>query len=379
MKRSLSIHARLFLGFASALAVCAALMVAIIYGGMRFLPSYGFSDTVIVDPSDVTDVLPGKRLPASGGHADISSKEDVWNTVLLISVGGVLVVGALGLTAGWFLSKRLLAPLHTINEAARKAAAGNLSDRIGATGPPDELHQLADTFDEMLARLEESFAAHQRFAANASHELLTPLATTRAALQVAGDSPAPEELAELLPMLRETNDRNIAVVRALLDLASADQALFDTGPVDVSALARGVAEECGPRAAAAGLTLDSDIEPSCASPGNTTLLRQLLLNLLDNALTHNVPGGSAHLSVSGTERVTVEVTNTGPHLEQAQVDRLFEPFYRAAPRITSDRSGHGLGLALVRSITLAHHGTLTATALPTGGLTLRVELPRTAR
>ncbi|MER7172280.1 sensor histidine kinase [Streptomyces mesophilus] len=375
-RRTLSIHARLFLGFACALAACAALMVAIIYVGMRFLPTYGFMDTVVVDPSQVTDVAPGRRLPASGEHPDITTKEDVWNTVLAVSAGGVLVVGALGLGVGWFVSKRLLAPLGTINEAARKAAEGNLGERIAATGPPDELHQLADTFDEMLDRLEESFAAHRRFAANASHELLTPLATTRAALQVAGDAPSREELAELLPMLRETNERGIRIVHALLDLASAQNAAFEPAPVDLSALLGAAVAERSAQASSYGIELSTEIEPGRTVSGNAVLLRQLTLNLLDNALTHNAPGGSAHIRLSQTDRTVLEVSNTGPHVTKTQLARLFEPFYRAEERVASARKGHGLGLAIVRSVTAAHHGTLHATANPAGGLTIRVELPR---
>ncbi|MFF4179065.1 sensor histidine kinase [Streptomyces sp. NPDC001750] len=402
--RTLSIHARLFLGFGTALGGCAALMVVIIYTGMRYLPTYDFSTTVIVPPGS-TATEPAVRLPPGPSPqpwptpspgpglkpgtktrtlGDVSSKEDVWNTVLLVSAGGVLLVMTVGLGAGWLLSKRLLTPLHTIGEAAAKAADGNLQDRINADGPEDELKQLADTFDTMLARLEESFAAHQRFAANASHELLTPLATTRAALQIAGDNPSGAEFAELALVLRETNERNISVVRALLDLAGADHAPFDPDPVDLAELTDRAAAERSERATELGIRLDVDSEDDCAAhaaceiAGNATLLRQLVLNLLDNALDHNTPdNGSVHLAVFRERDTTVvlEVENTGPQVDEAVVGRLFEPFYRARPRVGSDRSGHGLGLAIVRSITSAHHGTVTAAAHPRGGLTVRVELP----
>ncbi|WP_329561168.1 HAMP domain-containing histidine kinase [Streptomyces uncialis] len=389
-RRALSIHGRLFLGFGGALGVCATLMVAIIYVGMRFLPTYDFSTTVIVPDGPFPHASPGPAVashfpldPASPRsrtmeRADsISSEEDVWNTVLLVSAGGVLLVMALGLGAGWLLSRRLLAPLHTIGEAAARAADGNLTGRIHARGPEDELKRLADTFDTMLARLERSFAAHQRFAANASHELLTPLATTRAALQVAAGAPAGEELTELTRLLQETNERNISVVRALLDLAAADHAPFDPDPVDLADLAEGAAADRAGRAAERGVRLTVDAEADCEVMGNAALLRQLVLNLLDNALTHNVTeAGSVHLSVvqDGTT-VVLEVDNTGPYVDGAVVDRLFEPFYRVRSRVGSDRSGHGLGLAIVRSIAASHRGTATATANPTGGLTLRVGLP----
>ncbi|MFH8615273.1 sensor histidine kinase [Streptomyces sp. NPDC017979] len=387
--RTRSIHARLFLGFAGALVACAVLMVAVIYTGMRFVPTYDFRDTVVVSDADVrrpvpyvgepfpeTSVPPG-LLPGPRVDGSISSKEDVWNAVLWLSVCGLLLVTAIGLAVGWRLSKRLLAPLGDISRAAAQAADGQLQYRIAADGPADELKQLADTFDTMLARLEESFAAHQRFAANASHELLTPLATTRAVLQIAAADPSGEEFAELAPMLVETNERNITVVQALLALASADHAPFDPEPVDLTALAADATAERAAQATTADLRLTADVEPGCTVPGNATLLRQLLLNLVDNALTYNEPGGSVHLAVlRDDEAVVIDVENTGPLVDDVVAGRLFEPFYREQSRVTSDRSGHGLGLALVRSIARAHHGTATARANPDGGLTVRARLPR---
>ncbi|MGW1278239.1 sensor histidine kinase [Streptomyces tsukubensis] len=391
--RTRSIHARLFLGFAGALAVSAVLMVAVIYTGMRFVPTYDFRDTILLsDPGGPdraadtdratgngetfaeTGFPPGaEQWPAADGT--IRSKEDVWNTVLWLSAAGLLLVMAIGLAVGWRLSKRLLAPLGVISRAAAKAAGGQLQYRINAEGPADELKLLADTFDTMLARLEESFAAHQRFAANASHELLTPLATTRAVLQIAAADPSGEEFAELVPMLVETNERNITIVRSLLALAAADHTPFDPEPVDLTALAADVAAERTAQAAAAELCIAVDTEPGCTVPGNTTLLRQLLLNLLDNALAYNEPGGSVHLAVLRENGIVIEVENTGRYVDALAARRLFEPFYRPRPRVTSDRSGHGLGLAIVRSIVHAHHGTVTAHSNPGGGLTVRAKLP----
>ncbi|MFK0292452.1 sensor histidine kinase [Streptomyces sp. NPDC090442] len=398
--RTLSIHARLFLGFGGALAACSALMVAIIYVGIRYLPTYDLTTSVKAPPptSFTPGATPGTQPPKTlhkGQPLDTSGlirdKEDVWSTVLLVSVGGVLLVLAVGLGAGWVLSRRLLAPLHTINRAAAKASEGDLSYRINAVGPADELKQLADTFDTTLGRLEESFAAHQRFAANASHELLTPLATTRAILQMAGSEPSRDEFAELVPMLRETNERNIRVVQELLQLAVADQAIPDAEPVDLAELAEGVVNATaaeqpdgtdgmdeGEGAAGVSVTFAtaSTVAAACRVHGSATLLRQLVINLVDNARTHNVPGGTVRVRVDNhADQVVLEVTNTGPMVAPEVVGRLFEPFYRARPRVASDRTGHGLGLAIVRSIVRGHHGTVTAQAQPTGGLHVRVTLP----
>lgn len=382
-RRTPGIHGRLFLWFAGALGASGILMVAVIYMGIRFVPTYDLTTPVNAPSGDpgqayAQPVSPGQRsgFAAADQGGKVRTKEDVWATVLAVSVTGMLLVMAAGLAAVWFLSRRLLAPLHTISQAAAKAKDGDLRYRINADGPDDELKRLADTFDAMLVRIEGSFAAHQRFAANASHELLTPLATTRAILQVATDDSTGEELAELAPMLVETNERNITIVKALLELAEADHAQFDPGPVDLAALAAGAAGERAPRAEAEGVGLGLETETEgCAVSGNSTLLRQLVLNLLDNALTHNVPQGSVRLAVHRDTAVVLEVANTGPRVDADLVDRLFEPFYRVRTRLAGDRSGHGLGLAIVRSIAVAHHGSVTATANPDGGLTVRVELP----
>ncbi|RLU81845.1 two-component sensor histidine kinase [Streptomyces griseocarneus] len=363
-------------------------MVTVIYVGIRFLPTYDLTARVdapglVAAPTPgeqprtnpQTGLTQGRPIDATGLIRD---KEDVWSTVLAVSVGGVLLVTAVGLAFGWVFSRRLLAPLHSINRAAAKAGEGDLSYRIDAQGPRDELKQLADTFDTTLARLEEAFAAHQRFAANASHELLTPLATTRAALQLAATDRSGESFRELLPMLTQTNERNIRVVDELLALAAADQVEFDAEPVDLAELVGDVIEEQrGAGADGPSLTFVTDGTGRMVR-ANATLLRQLAVNLVGNAMTHNVPDGSAFVNVTvrGEEErdVVLEVANSGPEVDPAIVDRLFEPFYRARPRVGSER-GHGLGLALVRSVARAHGGSATAKARPRGGLVVRVRMP----
>ncbi|MFD3696102.1 sensor histidine kinase [Streptomyces sp. NPDC058646] len=393
--RRLGIRGRLFAGFAGALAVCAALMVTIIYVGIRYVPTYdipvrlastgpmppsfqGSEGPSGPDPqtreSPQTGQVPAKGSPYEGAAAtkSVRTKQDVWAAVLGVSTAGVLVIMAVGLGAGWVVSRRLLAPLHEVSRAAAKVRDGNLSYRIDADGPDDELRQLADTFDGMLERLEESFAAHQRFAANASHELLTPLATTRAILQIAAEDSSGEELAELAPMLRETNERNIAVVRALLDLAGAEHAPFDPDPVDLTALVRQTAREREFSAGQRDVVVRVHAAAGAEVPGNAALLRQLVTNLLDNAIGHNTPGGEVRLAVRQGDGIVLEVENTGPRVDGACMERLFEPFYRVRPRVGA---GHGLGLAIVRSIAAAHRGSVTAETRPEGGLNVRARFP----
>ncbi|GGW95930.1 sensor protein CutS [Streptomyces malachitofuscus] len=379
-------------------------MVTIIYVGIRYLPTYDLAAPYAVPrPSPVTaQPYPPVRGPQvspdqpvtdevrqASRTADITGlvrdKEDVWSTVLAVSVGGVTLVMLLGLGVGRHLSRRLLAPLAAISKAAAKAGEGDLAYRINAHGPKDELRQLADTFDTTLRRLQESFEAHRRFAANASHELLTPLATNRAILQVAAADPGGKEFAELVPMLVETNERNITIVNELLQLAAAGQVRYDADPVDLAALTAEAIEELRSQAPGIEITQDlpDDSGADCEMAGNEVLMRRVVANLLDNACVHNIPQGSVHVSVrtesdpaSGifADTLVLEVDNAGPGVDPDTVDRLFEPFYRARPRIAGDR-GHGLGLAIVRSVIHAHRGTIGAEPNASGGLRVRVTLP----
>ncbi|PRY34903.1 HAMP domain-containing sensor histidine kinase [Umezawaea tangerina] len=372
------IRTRLLLGFVVALVVAGGLVVAVVYVGIRFVPTYE-----LVPAHPIGDEIPSAGASPEGRATTMTtialrSKQDVWSMVLATSAVGMLLVVVVGLVAGRLVVRRLLAPLGAISRVAAATATGDLEQRVNAGGPPDELRDLADTFDSMLDELQELFAAHRRFAANASHELLTPLATTRSILQVAMSGGSAEELAELAPMLLATNERNITIVTALLQLAGAEHERPDAELVDLGDLVRLVAADHTATAQERDVRLHVDRDQECTVTGSTPLLRQLVHNLLDNALTYNVPGGQVDLSVRhDRDSVVLEVRNTGPLVTPGTTDRLFEPFYRAErSRIRSGSSGHGLGLAIVRSIVHAHQGGATAVGNAGGGLTVRVELPR---
>jgi two-component system sensor histidine kinase VanS len=167
--RLLSLRSRLFLAFVVALVASGALMVTIVYLGMRFVPTY----ELVPAMAHTGGPLPpaANKLP---GPVVVRSEQDIWTMALATSVAAMLLVTVVGLTVGRVVVRRLLAPLQAVNRAAATAGTGHLDHRINATGPADELKELADTFDAMLDELQELLAAHQRFAANASHELLTP-------------------------------------------------------------------------------------------------------------------------------------------------------------------------------------------------------------
>jgi len=284
----------------------------------------------------------------------------------------LLVFGLLG---GWLLAGRMLAPLTRITDATRMAANGSLSHRVRLPGRRDEFRELADAFDAMLTRLEAQVIEQQRFAANASHELRTPLAITRTLLDVAGNDPN-GDTGELVERLHAVNTRAIDLTEALLLLSRADQRSFIREHVDLSLIAEEATETLLPLAERRGLTIETsgDMSPTV---GSHALLLQLTTNLVQNAIVHNLPErGTVWVSTSVRPRsVAVTVENTGEKLTPQVVSKLAEPFLRGTERIRTDHAGVGLGLAIAKSITQAHDGTLTLTPRVAGGLRVTVQLP----
>jgi two-component system sensor histidine kinase VanS len=280
-----------------------------------------------------------------------------------------------GLVGGWIVAGRMLAPLVRITAASRAATAGSLSHRIDLEGRQDEFRELADAFDAMLARLERQVAEQQRFAANASHELRTPLAITQTILDVASDDPNPDP-AELVDRLRAVNARAVHLTESLLVLSRADQHLFTDELVDLSLIAEEAAETLLPLAEKHGVSIQTSGDPAPAV-GSQALLLQLTINLLHNAIAHNVPDqGNVWVTTSAQAAgVVLTVENTGEHLPSSVVATLTEPFQRGNDRVHDDHAGAGLGLAIVQRITQAHGGDLTLTARSSGGLHVTVRLP----
>ncbi|RFU86849.1 sensor histidine kinase [Streptomyces triticagri] len=280
-----------------------------------------------------------------------------------------------GLVGGWFLAGRMLAPLDRIAHATRTAATGSLSHRIRMPGRKDEFRELADAFDTMLAQLEAHVAEQQRFAANASHELRTPLAISKTLLDVARADPN-HDTGELVDRLHTVNSRAIDLTEALLLLSRANQRSFTREHVDLSLVAEEAAETLQPLADKHGVAVETsgDITPTSGSPA---LLLQLSLNLVHNAIVHNVPERGTVRVHTGARpgAVVLTVENTGERLTPERIATLTEPFRRGTERIHTDQAGVGLGLAIVRTITEAHDGTLTLTPRPAGGLCVTVELP----
>jgi signal transduction histidine kinase len=288
---------------------------------------------------------------------------------------GLVAVAALG--AGWLVAGRALQPLHAITATARRVADRSLHERIALDGPQDELKELADTFDDMLARLDQAFAGQGRFVANASHELRTPLAVNRTLLEVAlADPSASADLRQVGSTLLAVNQRSERTIDGLLLLAKGEHSVVDARPVDLADVVRHVAGQLSAEAARTGVSLTRRLDPAIAV-GDPVLVERLVTNLLENAIRHNAPDGWVAVSTGRARepgRAQLEVANGGEVIPPYEVDELFEPFRRRRDQRLSSR-GAGLGLSIVRSVVAAHGGSVYAVAPASGGLVVRVTLP----
>ncbi|BDM71007.1 sensor protein CutS [Streptomyces nigrescens] len=330
--------------------------LTLLYGGMFLVAGV------------VIDALIGDCLRAHGAL----TLDDFVHRSLLALLGLTVVAFAFG----YAMAGRVLSPLGRITRTAQRVAGSDLHRRIELGGPDDELKELADTFDEMLDRLDRAFESQRRFVANASHELRTPLAINRTLLEVQlADPDASPELAQLGKTLLATNERSEQLVEGLLLLARSENRVVDKKPVDLSEVAAQAVDQLREEAQAKGVVLRG-VRQQVFVQGNGVLLERIALNLVQNAVRYNVPEGWVEVSTEPQPGCAVlVVTNTGPVVPAYEVENLFEPFRRLRTERTGSDKGVGLGLSIVRSVVRAHDGTITAEPREGGGLTLRIELP----
>jgi signal transduction histidine kinase len=299
---------------------------------------------------------------------------------LLYQSGIALAIMAVAsIWLGWLIAGRALSPLRTITNAARDISASNLHRRLALDGPDDEVKQLANTFDDLLGRLEASFDAQRQFVANASHELRTPLTLERTLVEVALADPD-----ATIDTLRATCERVLAVgeqqerlIEALLTLSRSQRGLDRHEPFDLAEVATGILETRGPEATSRGLHVDTSLNPASTS-GDQRLGERLVANLIDNAARHNIPGGRIDVATTTTDagRAVLIVQNTGPLISPDDLDRLYQPFQRASADRNGDQDGLGLGLSIVHAISAAHGATIATRARPNGGLEIEVTFPQ---
>ncbi|MBS1843410.1 MAG: HAMP domain-containing histidine kinase [Actinobacteria bacterium] len=336
------------------------------------------------DSTGVNVIVPeGSRTQKTGPnveleiryHEAIQRSTDALHQGLLRTVIVLAGMTLVSLALGWLVAGRVLRPLRVMTATTRQISERNLNERLALTGPRDELKELADTIDGLLARLETHVAEQRRFAANASHELRTPLAVTQSILDVARNDPDRDN-GELVERLHAVNSRAIDLTQALLLLTRADQRSFEREPVDLSLMAEEATETLLPFAAERNIAIETAGGPA-PTIGSEALLLQLATNLVQNAIVHNLPeSGTVWVTTgAGPQGATLVVENTGEELAPELVATLAEPFLRGSERVRTGQSGVGLGIAIVKSIAEAHDGTLTLAPREGGGLHVTVRLP----
>jgi signal transduction histidine kinase len=266
-----------------------------------------------------------------------------------------------------------LRTLRTMNTRAREITEENLHERLGEDRRDDELGDLAQSFDELLARLERAFDSQRRFVANASHELRTPVTLARTLVEVALADPdaSAESLRHVCERVLVSTEQQERMIEALLTLARSQAGVESGVEVDLAEI---VGDTLLAREARlAGIEVQSDLQPGVVS-GDPALLERLVANLVDNAVLHNA-GAERWIRVQTGQtdgRPFLRIVNGGVVIPQEQVQELFEPFRRLEEDRVAGDGGLGLGLSIVQAIATAHEADLTAVARPEGGLAIEL-------
>ena len=315
---------------------------------------------------------------AQAGSAQAAQRAADSHQLLVNSGIALAIVAVLAILAGWLVAGRMLRPIRTITRTARRISSTSLHERLALDGPQDELKELGDTLDDLFRRLDAAFDAQRHFVANAAHELRTPLTAERTLLQVALDDPDTTIAAwrSTAKKALASSDEQARLIEALLTLASSETGLDGHEPVDLAATVNGTLIDLQPEIDRLGIHIDQATTPAPLE-GDPLLVERLVANLLTNAVRHNIVDGRVEVVTAVNEgKAVLSVTNTGPLIPPAEVDRLFQPFQRLDPRRAQYKDGHGLGLSIVRAIATAHQASISAHPMPNGGLAVSVVFPQ---
>jgi signal transduction histidine kinase len=305
----------------------------------------------------------------------VQQRAEIRHQLLVKSGMALAIMSVVSVVLGWLMAGRVLRPLRTMTDSIQLISARNVHERLAVTGPRDELKDLADTVDGLLGRLETALDSHKRFVANAAHELRTPLTLEHALLEEAVIDPEAtvDSYRARFEDLMVVSEQQAQLLESLLVLATSERGLDRLERVDLSELAGNVLHAAEPRARKQGLEVVARISPARVT-GDPVLIERLVANLVENAMSYNVPDGRVEVTI-GTEGAGsfLMVANPGPQVPPEVVGRLLHPFQRLDR--SADDGHHGLGLSIVQAIAVAHSADLTVLAQPAGGLAVRVVFP----
>lgn len=317
-----------------------------------------------------------RRITEAIQEQAVRQHAEIMHQLLVRSGAALAIMSVIAAALGWLVAGRVLRPLQTMTTSIQHISARNMHERLAVTGPRDELKNLADTVDGLLGRLEAALDSHKRFVANAAHELRTPLTLEHALLEEAVIDPdaTADSFRAQFEQLMVVSEQQARLLESLLVLATSERGLDRVESVDLSGLTGDVLRAAEPETRRQDLAVATEARPARVT-GDPALVERLVANLVDNAISYNVPDGRVEVA-TGTEGVRsfLSVTNTGPPVPPEMVDRLLSPFQRL-DRTADDDGHHGLGLSIVQSIAAAHSADLTVRARLEGGLAIRVLFP----
>jgi signal transduction histidine kinase len=352
----------------------ASIMVGAIYVGLRYsLQNQNISAMVIQFPGGQTFIQADQ---AQVVQALVNQR--ALNALRLYSFAALLALFFMSLAVGWLVSGRMLRPIGEITATVRQIQASDLSRRIDLGGPEDELRRLADTFDNMLGRLDDAFEGQRQFIHEASHELRNPLAVIRTNLEVTLADPdaSAEELRRTAEIVERSTERMARLVDDLLVYARKGTLSLERDPVDVAGLVADATEEFLAPAEAAGIHLGGEAPAGLWVIGDRLALRQAVANLLANAVRLS-PADTTVRVRAGREGpwVWIAVEDEGPGIDPADHDRVFQRFWRGDAGLGRGQGRSGLGLTIVRQIAEAHGGEVKLVSTPGHGAAFALWLP----
>jgi heavy metal sensor kinase len=298
-------------------------------------------------------------------------------------MGLLILCSVAAMVAAWagsaWLARRVLEPLAVLSRTAEKISASSLRTRLNLDAPYEEFRQLAEAFNAMLDRLQKASESQRSFVDSAAHELQTPLTVLRGNLEVSLQKMrTAEEYREALITNLEQVERLMALTKSLLTLArfAGDRPPIQLAPLVLEPLLRELIEDLVPLAEDRMIRLTLECEPVLPVQADAQKLKQLIINLLDNALRYTDPGGAVAVRLSGTpDEVCIAVQDTGQGIEAAHLPHLFERFYRVDHSRTRDVGGTGLGLSIVKEIADSHKGSIRVESEVGKGSTFTLVLP----
>ena len=353
-------------------AACVTMKLLICFSGVHYMDSIGQSlqgygtggEPAFFDPeaegldSDFVIVIHG-------------AQEDFCMTNWYITAVVTLLSGVLA----YFVSGRALRPLHSFAAQVEKVQLNNLADmKINEDALP-EFRQLSQSFNQMLERLSNAFAAQRQFTGNAAHELRTPLSLMQAQLELfcAEHPDLRPEAAEFLALLREQTERLTQMTKTLLEMSNLQQAARNDH-IELAPMVEEIFTDLAPLAEKSGISLEH--EGDGAMTGSDALIYRMLFNLTENAVKYNRPGGSVRVAVAqNQDRISVRVADTGRGIPEEFRRSIFQPFFRVDKSRSREYGGAGLGLSLVWEIADLHGGAVWVEKSSEEGTTIAVEMP----